>query len=166
MDPTTRRALVEQYRNGYRAVIEALHGVTETDLDSRPAPTEWSPRQVVHHLADSEMTSAIRLRRLLAEDGPMIHGYDEGAFARRLHYERPIQGSLEAFRAARQATGELLERLGEADWLREGTHSESGRYTVETWLEIYAKHALDHAEQIRRARETAGARRPQPGGTT
>src|SRR5438876_301112 len=70
MDPTARRALVEQYKNGYRAVIEALHGVTETELDSRPAPTEWSPRQVVHHLADSEMTSAIRLRRLLAEDGP------------------------------------------------------------------------------------------------
>jgi len=164
MDPTTRRALVEQYRNGYRAVIEALHGVTETDLDSRPAPTEWSPRHVVHHLADSEMTSAIRLRRLIAEDGPMIHGYDEGAFARRLHYERPIQASLEAFRAARQTTAELLERLGEADWLREGTHSESGRYTVETWLEIYAKHAHDHAEQIRRGRETAGTRDRSRGG--
>jgi len=70
MDPTTRRALVEQYRNGYRAVIEALHGVTETDLDSRPAPTEWSPRQVVHHLADSEMTSAIRLRRSSPRTAP------------------------------------------------------------------------------------------------
>src|SRR5437660_12299233 len=130
MDPTARRALVEQYKNGYRAVIEALHGVTEAELDSRPAPTEWSPRQVVHHLADSEMTSAIRLRRLIAEDGPMIHGYDEGAFARRLHYDRPIQASLEAFRAARQATGVLRERLGEGVWLSAGTQCESGRATV------------------------------------
>jgi hypothetical protein len=166
MDPAARRALIERYKTGYRAVIEALHGVTETELDSRPAPTDWSPRQVVHHLADSEMTSAIRLRRLIAEDGPMIHGYDEGAFARRLHYDRPIQASLEAFRAARQATGELLERLSESDWRREGTHSESGRYTVETWLEIYAAHAHDHAEQIRRARATASTRRSEPGGTT
>ncbi len=76
----------------------------------------------------------------------------------------PIQASLEAFRAARQTTAELLERLGEADWLREGTHSESGRYTVETWLEIYAKHAHDHAEQIRRGRETAGTRDRSRGG--
>src|SRR5260370_16158100 len=152
MDPTTRRALVEQYRNGYRAVIEALHGVTETDLDSRPAPTEWSPRQVVHHLADSEMTSAIRLRRLLAEDGPMIHGYDEGAFARRLHYERPIQASLEAFRAARQTTAELLERLGEADWLRESTHGDSGAYTLGTSLDSDGTHAHDppHQNRLRR----------------
>ena len=166
VDPRARRALIEQYTSGVRAVIEALHGVTETELDSRPAPTEWSPRQVVHHLADSEMTSAIRLRRLLAEDGPIIHGYDEGAFARRLYYERPIQASLEAFRAARQATAELLERLGESDWLREGSHSESGRYTVETWLEIYAKHAFEHAGQIRRGRAIAGTRRSRPEGTT
>ena len=70
------------------------------------------------------------------------------------------------FKSTKRMPSEFLDRLTEADWQRAGTHSESGRYTVETWLEIYAKHALDHAEQIRRARETAGARRPQPGGTT
>ncbi len=94
----------------------------------------------------------------------MIVGYDEREFSRRLHYERPIQASLDAFRAARQTTAEILERLSDADWTREGTHSESGQYTVETWLEIYAKHGLDHAEQIRRARNSAGSR-SQSGGT-
>ncbi len=164
MDPTTRRALIEQYKNGYLTVTEALRGITEEGLDRRPTPTEWSAREVVHHLADSEMTSAIRLRRLLAEDRPMIVSYDEREFSRRLHYERPIQASLDAFRAARQTTAEILERLSDADWTREGTHSESGQYTVETWLEIYAKHGLDHAEQIRRARNSAGSR-SQSGGT-
>ena len=164
MDSTKRRTLIEQYKNGYLAVTEALRGITEAELDRRPTPTEWSAREVVHHLADSEMTSAIRLRRLIAEDRPMIVGYDEREFSRRLHYERPIQASLDAFRAARQTTAEILERLSDADWTREGTHSESGRYTVETWLEIYAKHGLDHAEQIRRARSTAGSRGSQSAG--
>jgi hypothetical protein len=155
MDTATRRALIERYREGYRVVSDALRGISDQELDARPAPGKWSAREIVHHLADSEMTSAIRLRRLLAEERPMIQGYDQNEYARRLAYDRPIQASLDAFRAARQTTAEILERLTETDWAREGTHSESGRYTVVDWLEIYAKHAHTHAEQIRRARAVA-----------
>ena len=101
------------------------------------------------------MTSAIRLRLLLASDRPAIAGYDQDEFARRLYYDRPIAASLEAFKAARQTTGDILDRMNEADWQREGTHSEVGRYTIERWLEIYAAHAHDHADQIRKARTRA-----------
>jgi hypothetical protein len=73
-------------------------------------------------------------------------------YARRLYYDRPIQGSLEAFRWARETTAEILERMTEAEWTHEGTHTETGRYPVEQWLKIYAAHAHNHAEQIRRAR--------------
>jgi hypothetical protein len=152
MDAVTRRALIQRYRAGHGVVTDALRGITGPELDARPSANEWSAREVVHHLADSEMTSAIRLRRLLAEDDPVLPGYDEEEFARRLHYDRPIEASLEALRAARNATAEILDRLTEADWGREGTHSESGRYTVDGWLEIYSAHAHDHAEQIRLAR--------------
>ncbi len=149
---TDRQALIAQYKDGYRAVIDALAGATDADLDRRPAPGKWTAREIVHHLADSEMTSAIRLRRLLAEDRPVIHGYDQEQYARTLHYDRPIAASLDAFRAARGSTAEILERLTDEDWRREGTHSESGRYGVEDWLRIYAEHAHKHADQIRRAR--------------
>ncbi len=152
MDETTRRSLIDRYKDGYRAVTEALAGITDRELDARPGPDEWTPREIVHHLADSEMTSAIRLRRLLAEDRPTIVGYDEQEFARRLHYDRPIESSLVALRAARRSTADILERLTEEEWAREGAHTESGRYTVEGWLEIYAAHAHDHAAQILRAR--------------
>jgi len=155
MDAAARRTLIEKYREGYRVVNDALRGISEQELDARPAPDKWSAREIVHHLADSEMTSAIRLRRLIAEERPVIQGYDQDEFARRLAYDRPVQASLDAFRAARQTTAEILERLTETDWTREGIHSESGRYTVERWLEIYAIHAHAHAEQIRRARAAA-----------
>jgi hypothetical protein len=99
------------------------------------------------------MTSAIRLRRLLAEEHPQIVGYDEDLFRRKLRYgSRPIEASLEAFRLARVTTAQILEGAASEDWLRAGTHSDSGPYSVETWLEIYASHAMDHADQIRRAR--------------
>ncbi len=155
MDQETRQQLIAQYRDGYAAVAEALLKITPEGLDARPGPGRWTAREIVHHLADSEMTSAVRLRRLLAEDQPHIQGYDQEEFARKLHYDRPHETSLELFKYARAATAELLERLGPTDWTREGTHSESGRYTVETWLRIYAEHAHKHAMQIRAARAAA-----------
>ena len=152
MDDRTRRASIERYKAGYEVVCAVLRDITDEELDRRPAPDAWTAREIVHHLADSEMTSAIRLRRLLAEDEPAIVGYDQEEFARRLHYDRPIAASLAAFQAARWTSGEMLDRLSEQDWARAGTHSEQGRYGVEDWLEIYAAHAHDHAAQISRAR--------------
>src|SRR5207248_7584522 len=130
----------------------AVDGLTDAELDRRPAGGGWSAREVVHHVADSEMTSAIRLRRLLVEERPVLEGYDEVEFARALHYGlRPVGPSLDAVRAARETTASILTRLGEADWGRAGTHAESGPYSVETWLRIYAAHCHDHADQARRA---------------
>jgi hypothetical protein len=156
MDKQTRQKLIDQYKDGYRVVAEAVAGAPDDELDTSPAPGKWTAREIVHHLADSEMTSAIRLRLLIAAPSPQIVGYDQDEFARKLYYsDRPIQASLEAFNAARRTSAELLDRLGEAEWLREGTHSEVGRYSVERWLEIYAGHAHGHANQIRIARDAA-----------
>lgn len=155
MDSETRQELIRRYREGYGAVMAALDGASAGQLD-KLSDEGWSARMVAHHLADSEMTSAIRLRRLIAEERPAITGYDEELFARQLFYaDRPMEASLAAFRAARESTAEILDRLTGEQWLRAGTHSESGPYSVETWLEIYAAHGHDHAAQIRRALRTA-----------
>jgi hypothetical protein len=159
MEPNEREQLIAQYKDGYRVVAEALVKITKEELDARPAPGKWSAREIVHHLGDSETTAAIRFRLLLAEDRPAIKGYDQDEFARRLHYDRPHEASLELFRAARAATAELMTCLTETDWLREGTHSEVGRYGLDTWLRIYGQHAHRHADQIRVARAAAKEKR-------
>ena len=147
-----RTELLDRYRGGYAAVEAALAEITEEELD-RPGPDGgWSARQVAHHLADSEATAFVRLRRLIAEDEPMIVGYDEPEYARRLHYDRPVGSSLAVLRAVRVASLELLESLSPAEWDRGGTHTESGPYSVDDWLRIEATHSHDHAEQIRAAR--------------
>ncbi len=129
MERGRRSELIERYRDGYRVVAEAVLDLTDGQLDRRPADGGWSARRVVHHLADSEMMSAIRLRRLIAEERPAIQGYDEMEFAERLYYDaRPIAASLDALKAARATSLEILERLTEAEWARAGTHSESGAY--------------------------------------
>jgi len=159
MDAKQRTALITQYEAGYDAIVQALDGITDAEWDAQEAAGEWSPRAVVHHLADSEMTSAIRLRRLLVEDNPLIQGYDEAEFARRLHYDRPVEASLRAFEGARRSTAALFPFLTDADWQRTGTHSDTGPYTAADWLAIYAEHAFIHADQIRRARAVVNERR-------
>jgi hypothetical protein len=153
MTPDERRELLERYRTGAAEVDAALEGISEPELNRRPpGADEWTPREIVHHLADSESMAYIRLRRVIAEDDPLIQGYDEPEWARRLHYDRPIEPSRAVFGAVRSASLALLERLTPDEWRRSGTHSESGPYSVETWLQIYASHGHDHADQIRRAR--------------
>jgi hypothetical protein len=154
VDAHERKALIGRYRDGHRVVVDAFKGLRADELD-RSASDEWTPRMIAHHLADSEMTSAIRLRRLIAEDNPVINGYDEVEFAKKLTTDRPIEPSLEAMRWARESTAQILDRLTEEDWHRAGTHSESGSYSVEDWLTIYANHGHDHAKQIERSRGRA-----------
>ena len=151
MDATERARLIAQYRDGYRAVADALDGVTEDEWD-RSDDDGWTPRQIVHHLGDAEMEGATRIRRLVAEPNARIQGYDEKAFAERLSRNQPAEASLNAMRWARESTALLLERLTDEDWSRTGTHSERGRYSAEDWLRVYASHAHDHAAQIKRAR--------------
>jgi hypothetical protein len=152
MDKQTRAQLIARYKDGYREVAAALQGASDRELDARPAPGKWTAREIVHHLADSEMTSAVRLRLLVAEENTTIHAYDEKTFATRLHYDRPIASSLLAFQAARLSTGDLLDNMTDAEFAKTGTHPEHAIYGVERWLEIYAEHAHKHADQIRRAR--------------
>ncbi len=153
-----RAALVARYAAGVAEVEQALEGFPAGQLTARPFPGKWTAAEIVHHLADSESQSAIRLRRLLVERFPVIVGYDQDQWARDLHYnERPIGPALAAFRAARETTAQLFAFMSDDDWRHLGWHTESGSYHTERWLEIYAAHAHGHAEQIRRLREALKA---------
>ncbi len=154
MTPEQRQTLVDQYAAGYAEVMRSLADFPAEALTSHLIPGKWSAAEIVQHLADSEMRSAIRLRQLLAEDRPTIQGYDEATHATLLRYnERDIAPALDAIRGARASTVQLLQLMSEKDWAREGMHTDTGRYTAEDWLNIYAAHAHNHAAQIRKLKE-------------
>jgi hypothetical protein len=153
VNETERATLIDRYRTGTSDAEAALAWITDEELDRQPAdPDDWTARKIAHHLADSEAMAYIRLRRLIAEEDPLIAGYDEPEWARRLHYDRPIAASIAVLGAVRSASLELLASLTDAEWNRSGTHSDSGPYAVDDWLRIYAAHPHDHADQIRRVR--------------
>ena len=154
MTSEERQELIAQYRAGFDEVAQALDGFPSDKLTAHPIAGKWSATEIVHHLADSETTSGLRLRRLLSEDHPLIQGYDQDAYATELKYnQREIGPALDLFRGTRACTAQLFDLMSDVDWQREGTHSESGSYSAEDWLKIYAAHARNHAAQIRRLRE-------------
>jgi hypothetical protein len=155
MDQNERDALMDRYRTGVGAVDAALAGITDEKLDRIPPEDEgWTARQIVHHLADSEAMAYTRLRRVVADEEPTIQGYDEPVWARRLHYDRPIEPSIAVMRAVRASSLQLLESLTPDEWSRTGTHSESGAYSVEEWVRIYARTRTTTPTRSGRARGT------------
>ncbi len=158
-----RQILVEQYANGPTRLREALATVPADAMQWRPKAGEWSAHEVVVHCADSETQAASRIRVLVAEKEPVILGYDQETWARDFDYHaHPVELALAAVDAVRANTAALLRRLPERVWQREGRHSESGRYTAEDWLRIYAEHLEGHARQIE-ANVAAWRRRPGRG---
>ncbi len=142
------------YEAATRAFVGQAAGLDPAQLDAKH-PEGWSPRQVIHHLADSEAQAYARLRRLVAEPaGSAIQGYDEAAWAASpaLGYESdPIETPLAVFTAVRAGSLAVLQHLTDADLARHGEHSERGKFTIDDWLRIYAKHPTEHGEQLAKA---------------
>ena len=142
----------QAYLQSTLAFLDYAHSIAPSALDKSTGADPWTPRMVIHHVADSETNSYLRLRRLVAEPGTLIQGYDEGIWANNstLGYAHlSIEEPLEIFRAVRASSYLLIQRLTPADLEKEGIHSNDGQYSVSTWLTNYVAHPLNHLAQIK-----------------
>ncbi len=166
MNPTERQGLIRQYAEGSTRLRQALAKVPEEARKWRPAPAEWSTHEIVCHCADSETNAAARIRYVVAEKDPVVLGYDENAWAVQFDYHgHPLDTALAMVEAVRANTAAVIRRLPDSAWEREGRHTQSGRYTAEDWLIIYAAHLENHAQQIEKtlaAWQARGARGSPP----
>lgn len=151
MNEPERLDLIERYAAGYGILRTAYDRIADEAKKWRPAEGKWSAHEVVCHCADSEANAALRIRYLLAEDAPVIVGYDQDRWCRLLDYaNHPIELAFDAVRAVRAHTLPLLRGVSADGWMRAGTHTERGAYSAEDWLRTYAEHLEVHARQIDR----------------
>jgi hypothetical protein len=151
LNPAEREDRIERYAKGPALLKAALLRVPEEARKWRPGPGKWSVHEVVCHCADSELNAAARVRYLVAEKNPVIVGYDQEEWARRLDYhQHPLDTALQTVEAVRANTVSLLRRLPADAWGRVGRHTESGAYAVDDWLDTYAEHLEKHSGQIER----------------
>lgn len=145
-----RAAQIRQYAEGPSELAAAWNAMPPEVRQYRPGPHEWSAHEILCHCADSEMTSAMRIRTLIAEPTPRIVGYDQNTWVTQFATDDvDPELALAAAAMARRWTVPLLEKMTDEQWSSVGTHSESGAYSAIDWLNTYAVHLHDHAEQIR-----------------
>jgi hypothetical protein len=141
-----------KYLEATNTLLDLINSLKETQLDLSGSEG-WTPRQVIHHLADSEAQSYARLRRLIAEPGSIIQGYDEAMWAENptLNYKnQSIESAIAVIKSVRQSSYELLLRMDETLLSNKGMHTERGEYSILKWLETYIKHPIEHSNQIRK----------------
>jgi DinB superfamily len=144
---------LERFRRGPEVLATVLTGAAGEEVDYAPQPGKWTIRQIMAHLADSELVGAHRLRLVIAEENPTLTAFDQDAWTRNLDYARrkPTQ-SLETFRRLRGENYELLKELPESAFDRVGSHTENGPMSLRRLLQVYADHAESHARQLQTIR--------------
>jgi hypothetical protein len=146
---TERQRRLETYAGAYADLCAALERFPRAMWQYRPAPERWTIHETIIHITDSEANSFVRCRRLVAEPGSTVMGYDENVWARALDYHaQSTDAALELFRWLRGNSYQLIATLPDEAWAHTVEHSDSGTMTMDDWLDTYARHVTDHIEQM------------------
>lgn len=114
-------------------------------------------RQLVVHMLDSDLAAGHRMKRMAAEDVPLLIAYDETAFAEKLYAGVDVNMACELFRMNRLHTGEVLRKLPAETFSRVGIHNQRGKVTLAEMVEIYIHHMDHHAPFALAKRVAMGA---------
>jgi uncharacterized damage-inducible protein DinB len=141
--------LVDMYLEGVQKLRQGVAAMTREQLVARPVPGKWSTLEVVCHLVDSDQAWIHRMKRIIAEDRPLLIGYDETRFAQSLSYhEREIGEELEVFDLNRRNMARILRLLPASALPRQGVHSESGLITLEQSIQVEIDHVAHHMKFV------------------
>lgn len=152
--------LVRRFRRGVENFDRRVFDLDEDQLDQAFLPDagvgRWPVRVVLGHIADADLVAIHRMRRIVAEDNPMLAEWDENAFVDRNLYGVGMGmaggGVVGAFVAAihvlRQWSGMWVASLSDEQLARTGLHPTRGAMSVRDILVYYTWHLEHHAAYI------------------
>ena len=146
-----RQRKVQSYGNAHTILVAALKQFPKEMWTFKPSDG-WSIHEIIVHVTDSEANSFVRCRRLIAEPGSLVLGYDENVWATALKYEAQSAGdALELFKWLRRASYDLIKDRADDVAGHTVNHTENGLMTFDDWLDTYERHIPDHVVQMQRA---------------
>ena len=134
------------------AWLEArVAGLGDTVLRRQEAPGKWSVIEVIQHLADTEMVYGFRGRMVLAEDRPVLQGFDQDRWAATGRYgSASVETALNQLKGLREGNLRLWRSLTREELERVGMHTERGEESIIFMLRLGGGHDLVHRRQIER----------------
>jgi len=149
--------LIDEFEQGGEKLRQAIKGLTEADLKAFPIPGTWSIQQIVIHLQDADLVGVDRMKRLIAEENPLLIGYNETLFTQKLQYhEQSVAHAVTLFDLARKQLTVVLRTLSPEAFQRSGIHNEVGKVTLGTQIKKYNEHLEHHLSFIRKKRAMLG----------
>ncbi len=142
-------ALTQAYSEGAKLLCHVVRSTDNTDWDAKPIEGKWSVREVVCHLADSEIVYADRMKRVIAEDNPTLFEADPNLFCPALYCpKRSLDNEMNVIDAIRSHMLPILQSCDANDFRRTGVHSLDGPMTLETLLQRITAHIPHHVAFI------------------
>lgn len=150
-------ALIDLYESQAPAMNRWIAGLSREDLISHPVPGTWSIQQLVIHMLDSDLIATHRLRRILAEDNPLLIAYDETLLASKLPTDQTdIHLAAQIFELNRRFTAGFLRHVPARDFARTGIHNQRGKITATDLVTIYTHHVEHHEPFLVAKRQALG----------
>ncbi len=126
-----------------------LQGLDEEQAMFRPTPNDWSVKEVICHLCDTERIFAYRALRIGRGDTTPLPGFDQEPYVPEAQADvRSLADLLTEFNVVRQATLWLLRSLPAKAWERVGTASEVP-FSVRALAYIIAGHEIHHFRSLK-----------------
>ena len=149
------QSLLQEYLAGINQLKDKYKSLSEAQLNFKPSIAEWSVKEIIIHLGDSEVNAFLRYRTIVSEPNRETFVVDEAKWAKELNYQaQDVEDYLNLFTILRQLTYKQLKLIKEEDWPSKTiTHPNLGKITLETWLEMYISHVNQHLNQIDRTLE-------------
>jgi uncharacterized damage-inducible protein DinB len=157
LSPEERRQAIDAIAAAPAALRAAVAGLADAQLDTPYRPGGWTVRQVVHHVPDSHANAYVRFKLGLTEDEPTIRPYEEARWAEQPEARSaPVEPSLAFLEALHGRWVLALRAIQPAEWERRLVNPETGRYTLDQLLALYAWHGRHHVGHITELRRREG----------
>ena len=134
----------------------AVKDLTDAQLDTNYRPGGWTVRQVVHHLPDSHINAYVRLKWALTEDVPTIKPYFEERWTELRDRVAPVENSLVLVESLHKRWLSLLRAMTDQDFAKALNHPDTGLWTLDKMLGLYAWHGRHHTAHITKLAEREG----------
>lgn len=153
-----RMALMAALECAPAQLRRAVAGLTPDQLTTPYRPGGWSVRQVVHHLADSQLSGFVRFKLALTEDVPMVKPYQQAAWAELADGKSEfVTESVTLLELVNLRWLVLLRAMQPSDFARQLNHPEwPSALSLDTMLALYAWHARHHVAHITELRQREG----------
>lgn len=139
---------IETYTTRLRAVVDPL---TDVELSKTYKDGSWNVRQLVHHIADSQLNMYQRLKLALTDENPTIPGFDQDKWAVQPDTKLPIESSIKMLEGINERIVCLGASLTDDQLARIFTHQENGEVSVAAKVAKLAWHEDHHLAHIKLA---------------